>query len=67
MKTKPFVALEIQYFELRFFSFNSNVHYVTRCLIASTRVFNPLTRPFNRPTRAFSLLTRELEFVDLSS
>ena len=70
MKTKPFAALEIQYFELRFFSFKSYVHYVTRCFIASTHVFNPLTRDFNlstpafnRPTRAFSVPTRGFEFV----
>ena len=74
MKTKPFAALEIQYFELRFFSFKSYVHYVTRCFIASTHVFNPLTRDFNlstpafnRPTRAFSVPTRGFELVTRSS
>ena len=44
MKIKPFVALAIQYFELRIFSFNSYVYYVTSGFIASTRAFNLLTR-----------------------
>ena len=44
MKIKLFVAREIQYFELRIFSFNSYVYYLTRGLIASTRAFNLLTR-----------------------
>ena len=56
MKIKLFVALEIQYFELRIFSFNSYVYYLTRGFIASTRAFN-------LPTRAFSLLTRGFELV----
>ena len=51
MKMKLFVAHEIQYFELRIFSFNSYAYYLTPGFIASTRAFN-LT------TRAFSLLTR---------
>ena len=33
MKVKLFVALEIQYFELRIFSFNSYVYYVTVVLL----------------------------------
>ena len=59
MKTKLFVAREIQYFELGIFSFNSYVYYLTRGFIASTRAFNLLTRAFNLPTRAFSLPTRD--------
>ena len=58
MKIKLFLAREIQYFELRIFSFNSYVYYLTRCFIASTRDFNILTRAFNLATRAFSLSTR---------
>ena len=67
---KLFVALEIQYFELRIFSFNSYVYYVTRGFIASTPAFNLVSRAFNSPTRAFnlatcafSLLTRGFELV----
>ena len=55
---KFFVALEIQYFELRTFSFNSYVYHVTCGLIASTRAFNLLNRAFNLPARAFNLPTR---------
>ena len=58
MKIKLFVAREIQYFELRIFSFNSYVYYLTPGFIASTRAFNLLTRAFNLPTRAFNLATR---------
>ena len=58
MKIKLFVALEIQYFELRIFSFNSYVYSVTRGFIASARAFNLLTRAFNIPTRDFNLATR---------
>ena len=64
MKIKLFVALAIQYFELRTFSFNSYVYYVTCGFIASTRAFkllncafNLLNRAFNLPTRAFNLAT----------
>ena len=74
MKVKLFVAHEIQYFEMRIFSFNSYVYYVARGFIASARGFNLLTRAFNLPTRAFnlptcasSLLTRGFERVDLNS
>ena len=38
IQIKLFVALEIQYFELRKFSLNSYVYYVTRGFIASTRL-----------------------------
>ena len=38
LQIKLFVALEIQYFELRKFSLNSYVYYVTRGFIASTRL-----------------------------
>ena len=67
MKVKLFVAHEIQYFEMRIFSFNSYVYYVARGFIASARVFNLLTRAFNLPTCASSLLTRGFERVDLNS
>ena len=63
MKVKLFVALEIQYFELRILSFNSYVYFVDRSFIASTCAFNLPTRAFNLPTRAFSLLTRGFELV----
>ena len=70
MKRKLFVTCEIQYFELRIFSFNSYVYYLSRGFIASIRAFNLLTCPFNLPTRAFnhetrafSLLTFEFELV----
>ena len=77
MKIKLFVALEIQYFELGVFSFNSYVYYLTCGFIASTRTLNLLTRAFDLRTRAFnlpthtfnlatpafSLLTRGSEFV----
>ena len=58
MKIKPFVAREIQYFEVRIFSFNSYVHYLTGGFIASTRAFNLVTRAINLATRAFNLATR---------
>ena len=63
MKIKLFAAIEIQYFELRIFSFNSYVYYVTRGSLASTRAFNLLTRAFNIATRAFNLLARGSEHV----
>ena len=46
MKMKIFKVFEIQYFELRIFSFNSLVYYVTRGFIASTCAFSRLTRAF---------------------
>ena len=68
MKIKPFVAREIQYFELGIFCFSSYVHHLTRGFIASarafklpTRAFNFVTRALNLATRAFSLQTREFE------
>ena len=74
MKIKLFVAHEIQYFELRIFSFNSYVYYLTRGFIASTHAFNLPTRAFNLatcafnlPTRAFNLLTRVFELVTRNS
>ena len=77
MKIKIFVSCEIQYFELRIFSFNSYVYYLSRGSVASARAFNLLTRTFNLPacasnlptrafnhaTCAFSLLTRGFELV----
>ena len=58
MKIKLFVAREIQYFELKIYSSNSYVYYLTRGFITSTRALNLLTRTFNLPTRASSLPTR---------
>ena len=58
LKIKPFVAREIQYFELGIFSFNSYVYYLTRGFIASTHAFKLLTLAFNLPTRALSVPTR---------
>ena len=43
MQVKLFVIFEIQYFELRIFSFNSYVYYVALDFIASTRAFSLLT------------------------
>ena len=63
MKMKIFEVLEIQYFELRIFFFNSLVYFVTRGFIASTCAFSRLTRAFNLATCAFSLLTRGFELV----
>ena len=63
MKIKLFVAREIQYFELRIFSFNSYVYYLTRGFIASARASNLPTRAFNLATLTFSLLTRGFELV----
>ena len=57
MKIKLFVALEIQYFELRILSFNWYVYYVNSGFIASICAFNLLTRAFNVPNRAFNLQT----------
>ena len=56
MKVKLFVIFEIQYFELRIFSFHSYVYYVARD-------FNLPTRAFDLATRAFNLLTHEFELV----
>ena len=80
MKTQLFLVLEIQYFKLTIFSFNSYVYYVTLSFVALTRDFNLLTHAlnlsthaFNLPTRAsnlatraFSLLTRGLELVTVT-
>ena len=63
MKIKIFVAREIQYFEIRIFSFNSYVYYLTRGFIASTRAFNLPTRAFSLLTRGFELVTRGFELV----
>ena len=57
MKIKLFVAREIQYFELRIFSFKSYVYYLTRGFIASTHAFNLPTSAFSLPTRAFNHAT----------
>ena len=63
MKIKLFVASEIQYFELRIFSFNSYVYYQTGGFIASTRAFSLPTCAFSLATRAFSGLTRAFKLV----
>ena len=70
MKIKLFVTCEIQYFQLRIFSFNSYVYCLSDGFIASTRAFNLPTHAFNLParafnhaTRAFSLLTRGFELI----
>ena len=60
MKIKFFVAREIQYFELRIFSFK---FYLTRGFIASTRAFDLLTRAFNLAARAFCLQSREFQLI----
>ena len=70
MKVKLFVAREIQYFVLRFFSFNSYVYYLPCGFIAATRAFNLPTRAFSLPThplnlvtRTFNVLTRGIELI----
>ena len=63
MKIKLFVTLEIQCFELRIFSFNWYVYYVTYGFIASTRAFNLPTRAFNLATCDFSFLTSEFQLL----
>ena len=63
MKIKLFVTCEIQYFELRIFSFNSYVYYLSCGFTSSTRAFNLLTRAFNLPTRAFNLPTRAFNYA----
>ena len=65
MKIKLFVTCEIQYFELRTFSFNSYVYYLTRGFIASAPAFNLLTRAFCVPTCAFNLATRAFSLLTL--
>ena len=67
MKIKLFVAREIQYFQLRIFTFNSYVYYLTRDFIASIRFFNLPTRAFSLPPRAFNLATRGFELVTRNS
>ena len=59
MKIKPFVAREIQYFELGIFSFNSYVY----CLTRPFNLLTLLTREFELVTRGFELVTREFEIV----
>ena len=59
MHVKLFVAIEIQYFELRFFSSNLYVYYVARGFIASSDAFNLLNGAFNLPNRrAFNVASR---------
>ena len=60
---KLFGACEIQYFELRIFSFNLYVYYLTRGFIASVRAFNLATRAFSLLTRRSELVTRWFELV----
>ena len=59
--------LEIQYFELGMFSFNSYVYYLTRGFIASTRAFNLLTRAFILLACEFELVNRGFELVTRNS
>ena len=54
--------MKLNIFELRIFSFNSYVYYLTRAFIAST-AFNLLARAFNLPTRAFNLATRAFSLL----
>ena len=63
MKIKLFVAREIQNFELRVFSFNSYVSYLTRGFISWTGAFNLLTCAFSLLTRGFELLICGFELV----
>ena len=63
MKIKLFVAREIQNFELRVFSFNSYVSYLTRGFISWTGSFNLLTCAFSLLTRGFELLICGFELV----
>ena len=51
------------FLNLRIFSFNSYVYYLTRGFIASTRAFNLATRAFSLLTRGFKLVTPKLEIV----
>ena len=67
MIMKLVVAREIQYFELRIFSFNLYCYYLSRGFIAWTCTFNLLTRAFNPATRAFSPLTCGFELVTRNS
>ena len=60
---KIFCTRKIWYFELRIFSFNSYVFFLTWCFIASTRVFNLLTCAFNLSSRAFNLTTRAFSLL----
>ena len=55
--------MKFNIFELRVFSFNSYVYYLSHGFIASTCAFNLPIRAFNLATRAFSLLTRGSELV----
>ena len=63
MKIKLFLALEIQYFELGIFSFNSYVYYLSCGFTALTCAFNLPTRAFTLSTRDCSVLTCEFELV----
>ena len=67
VKIKLFAGLEIQYFELKIFSFSSCVSYVTRGFITSARAFNLPTRAFNLPTHAFNLATRAFSLLTRGS
>ena len=50
--------VKINIFELRIFSFNSYIYYLTCGFIASTRASNLVTRAFNLPTCTFSVPAR---------
>ena len=47
MKLKFFVNRETQHLELRVFSFNLYVYFLTRDYIGSTHAFNLVNRDFN--------------------
>ena len=47
MKLKFFVNRETQHFELRVFSFNLYVYFLTRDYIGSKHAFNLVNRDFN--------------------
>ena len=53
--------MKFHIFELRIFSVNSYVSYLTRGFIASTRAFNLRTRAFNLQTLAFNLAARDFK------
>ena len=52
LKMKLFVTCRVQYFELRIFSFNSYVYYLSCSFNAPICAFNLLTCVVNLPTRA---------------
>ena len=51
------------HFEIRIFSFNSYVYYLTRVFNLTTRAFNLATRAFTLLASGFELVAWELELV----